>query len=391
MLKNNIISILLLFSITAFISGCGGGSNNDNPADNGGSSSNELNSGLQGSFFWSSYDGFSKKLDIPSGRWLEIPVIENWIDQNKDMHNIDRLYNSLTRFTNDGQFALKVIQDCDNEVGGVLDNIIAQCFVVFDLNNEAIIGEFKISPVTGRHLDSIALSNDGQNIAVLDRKNSERYRLRIYDLAGNEIDESFYSDRLLDEFVQVESLEWLPDGRLIFSYGPVIMRSVDPYSTSAKVLKVFSKTQGEPIHLRVSPDGEKIAYALKTDSTFVSLDSTLWVMDVDGDNSYQIVEALDSTQPEMNNPAWSQDGEQIVFQFGGVNGVSGTSPGLPSGLLVVPSDAIKASVSYKTSEISSNILRITSYYTPGRDDWSSVDDHRLRDSFPDGRVTWVLQ
>ena len=94
----------------------------------------------------------------------------------------------------------------------------------------------------------------------------------------------------------------------------------------------------------------------------------------------------------MNNPAWSQDGKWIVFQFGGVDGSSPTSPGVASGLLVIPSDGVKEPIDYDgVSKFSpDDIVRIFSYYTPGRDDWSVVDDHRLRDSFPEGRVTWVM-
>jgi len=392
MKAQKIILIMIFAGLLLMIQSCGGGTDDNKPLPGNAPPSGQLNGGLKGYFLWSGSEGRDERLNISTGRWRKNPVIQDWIEKNKEMRNINRTSASHIRFTNNGQFSLKVIKDCDWDVGGVLDEIMAQCIVVFDLENQSVISDFKVSPITGRSLYDIALSDDGQYIAILDAKNGDYYRVRIYDLSGREIDESLYSDRLDDEFVKVDGLEWLPDGRLIFAYGPVIMRSIDPFSTSAQPLKVFLPSQGEPIHLRVSPDGTKIAYALKTDSTLVSLDSTLWVMDVDGSNAYQLLEILDDNPPEMNNPAWSQDGKWIAFQFGGVNGVSLINPGVPSGLLVISSDGVKEPIDYDGVSNSSDdiIVRIFSYYTPGRDDWSVVDDHRLRDNFPEGRVTWVM-
>lgn len=395
MKAQNIILVMLFASLLLMIQSCGGGNGNDdnNPLLGDTPPSGQLNGGLKGYFLWSS-GGRNERLDLSTGRWRKIPVIQDWKEKNEDMDNIDDS-DSLTRFLNNGRFALKLINDCDLDAASLLNSEVVQCIAVFDLDSQSVISEFRLGPIVERSMDSIALSDDGQYIAILDNNNYDYYRVRIYDLGGNEIDESLYSERLNDEFVKIDSIEWLSDGRLIFAYGPTIMRSVDPLSTSARPLKVFLPSQGEPIHLRVSPDGTKIAYALKTDSTLVSLDSTLWVMDVDGSNAYQLVEFLDNNiniQPEMNNPAWSQDGKWIAFQFGGVDGVSPTNPGVPSGLLVIPSDGVKEPIDYDgVSKFSpDDVIRIFSYYTPGRDDWSVADDHRLRDSFPEGRVTWVM-
>ncbi len=307
MKKPNFLLSILFVSLLLIIQSCGGSSNE---ADNHPPSA-QLNSGLKGHFLWSSIDGENRRLDISTGRWHEIPVMQNWIDQNEGMRNIYGRNDSLTRFTNDGKFVLKVINDCDWDV-------MAQCFVVFDLDSEIVVNEFKISPISGYFMYSIALSDDGQYIAILDDNDSSsnQYRLRIYDIDGNEIDESFYSNRLVDEFVQVESVEWLSDGRLIFSYGPVIMRSTEPFSTSAKALKIFPESEGEPVDLRVSPDGTKIAYALIAAGIAIETQATPWIMDVDGSNAYPLVEA--SAQPELKTPVWSQDSQWIAFELVGV-------------------------------------------------------------------------
>ncbi len=394
---NLILTIPLAILLVVLQSSCGGGSKSDNdePGVSNPPPLDTLGATLEGNLLWGNYGGETAKLDISTRRWQKIPVIESWMEQNKDMRNIDGRNDSLTRFSNNGQFSLKVVQDCDRDVGGVLDNIIAQCIVVFDLTSQSVISDFKVSPITGSFLYEIALSDDGQYIAILDDNTYDQYRLVIFDLGGNKIGESFYSDRLVGEFVQVDALEWLPDGRLVFSYGSGIMRTTEPFSTSAKPLKIFSENQGEPVHLRVSPDGTKIAYALKTGTTLVSLESTLWVMDVDGSNAYQLVEALGNTQPEMNNPAWSQDGKWIVFQFGGVssgvNGDNGTYvPGVPSGLLVISSDGLKEPIDYDgVANSPDDIVRISSYYKSGGDRFVN-DADKLRDSFPRGRVTWVM-
>ncbi|MCF6211515.1 MAG: hypothetical protein L3K24_12795 [Gammaproteobacteria bacterium] len=391
MKAQNIILVMLFAGLLLMIQSCGSGNDDNNPLPGNTLPSGQLNGGLEGYFLWSNSDGRNERLDISTGRWRKIPVIQDWIEKNKEMRNINGIADSYTRFTNNGQFALKVIQNCDRDVGSVLDDIIAQCIVVFDLANQSVISDFKVSPITGSFLYEIALSDDGQYIAILDNNASDQYRVRIYDLSGNEIDESFYSDRLDDEFVKVDGLEWLPDGRLIFAYGPTIMLSIDLLSTSARPLKVFLPSQGKPIHLRVSPDGTKIAYVLKIGGP-ISWDSTLWVMDVkNGSNAYQLVKVLDDIlQPRMQSPAWSQDGKWITFEFGGFNGWDISNPGVPPGLLVISSDGVKEPIGSDGTSKSSpdDIVRIFSYYRFVLDDWSDVD--RLRDSFPEGRVTWVM-
>ena len=354
--------------------------------------SDNLNRGLQGYLLVSRY-GVDKKVDIATGQWSEIPTIKNWVDQHKDsIYNLYDLHSSLTYFTKNGRFALKVISNYNH---AFLDGDAKLYVVTFDLANSSVVSEFIITPPTGwdYFAESIALSEDGQHIALL-INDDEDYILRIYDLAGNRVSGTFYSYFLEGSFVKVDGLQWLPDGRLIFGYGRFIARTVSPYTTVAETFKQFPNPQ-EPIGLNVSPDGTKIAYALKT-KEMLTLIATIWIMNIDGTQERQIVGGPKSNPDEelpMNYPVWSEDGKWVLFEFGSVAGYGGENPGIIGARLAVPSNSIMEPVGLGEGEISSKIITVKSFWDYQKANGVNiiVSSQTLQSSFPPGStVAWIL-
>ena len=70
--------------------------------------------------------------------------------------------------------------------------------------------------------------------------------------------------------------------------------------------------QGPDGSLRVSPDGQRIAYLGWDDKGMSYSRDRLYVMNSDGSDSRELLEDLDRS---ISNPQWSEDGRRIFFQF----------------------------------------------------------------------------
>ncbi len=344
-----------------------------------------LNRGLSGRLLLSNYE---QALALSTGRYESIQQIHDWRRKNVGTinHVGDKSHN-WTRFSSNGRFILKVVENC-----WIKQPFAAiHCVAIFDTATGAI-DEFIINPEGHGFgsVESVAISRDGEHAAVFTNDDSAssagNYYLRIYDKSGNKIDGNSYDKG----FGEIGSLEFSPDNRIVFTYGKAILKT-PPLSSFGKPLKMFSGNE-RPIHLRVSPDGKRFVFALKTGGTSVSIQSTLWVLSSDGKRSHKLVEARGYTAenaPQMNNPAWSHDGRWIAFAFGGVSSYDSTNHGFAAGLLAVPSGSVNEPVGYSESEVSPRIVRLQSYYK--LKNGKILKSSTLKDSFPTDRVTWVAQ
>jgi Tol biopolymer transport system component len=92
-------------------------------------------------------------------------------------------------------------------------------------------------------------------------------------------------------------VEWLPDGRITFSGGTLVLDS-----DAGRVASVLKGPGG----LR-SPDGTKRAFFKYRESRQSS--GSIWVVDADGTNSRKVID----DNSEWAQLCWSPDGESILF------------------------------------------------------------------------------
>ena len=98
------------------------------------------------------------------------------------------------------------------------------------------------------------------------------------------------------------ALDWTPEGRLVYSWGPIASMNED--ETDRRVIRTFEELKGTntvPAVLQVSPDGKSIAYGIGNSGK----DRELWVMGIDGSNPVYLTEGYRLT--------WSPDSKRIAF------------------------------------------------------------------------------
>ena len=110
--------------------------------------------------------------------------------------------------------------------------------------------------------------------------------------------------------------DWLPDGRLIYSMGRTIFIT-SPYNTQGTPLKSFSKDEGIPHQLQVSPDGEQLAFTLLHGVAPISgfEKNSVWVMSIDNPSDLHKLATdghISDGNENIRSPVWSPDGKWIM-------------------------------------------------------------------------------
>lgn len=178
----------------------------------------------------------------------------------------------------------------------------------FELS-ESLIGAAKLSP-------------DRNLVAAIwrDESSAEDYgdeRLTVFSRSGQVLSRSPQKD--------VYSFDWLPDGRLVYTVGFSIYLGTHPNSAQGLPIKTFATSEGRPVSIAVSPDGNRIAFELTTDaspSPYVNYrNATVWLMNLDG-SGLRLLATSNANTPRINTPAWSPDGTMLAAVEGHISGVS---------------------------------------------------------------------
>ena len=348
------IQYILIITLLFLLNACGGGENPDEAGDPGKIGETfpavgNINPKLSGRVFVLSGAGtFGKILNLETGEYSDIPGMEEW-DSNDAYTGIAFV---SVHPNQDASITLETVQNCKprsrtglikddcvivrNDKGGITNDLS----ILQDIENTAKIsysGEFIVLPYE----------------KYSDYKNMS---LRIYDLMGKLISVNNLEEQHPDSF-DVPEFDWLPDGRLVYAMDQSIYITA-PYDTNGAVLKTFTKVEGEPIQLMASPDGTKLAFAMRTKgSSLIRNVGTVWVMSIENpDELYELAIVPNDDTPSITDPVWSPDGRWIMVVEGRFNVITGPPyrhPGVDTTpiLYAVPSDGVRVKLS-ETEETS---------------------------------------
>jgi hypothetical protein len=217
------------------------------------------------------------------------------------------------------------------------------------------------------------LSRDGMFIAVPIRDPSSALnprRLTIYTRDGAYVDAS-----PPDHDVTPKGFDWLPGNQLIYAADRGLYVS-NQASAQGQLWATFSEEEGQPDHLAVSPDGDRLALTLKTAVNWSAIHGTVWIVNLDASGYVQLATTPDTDDPNtaiddpvINFPMWSPDGRWIAVIEGAIGIINPPSPpseGYGSKLYIVPSDGENIMLSLDGQ---TDAIPVYSYYdevaTPG--------------------------
>jgi len=349
------IQYILIITLLFLLNACGGENFDqvvgpgiiDDPIP----SMDNINPKLSGRIYVMSGAGaFGKILILDTGEYINIPGLEEW-DSNDAYTGIA----FVSVFPNqDASTTLETVQNCKprSKSGLVKDD----CIIVHNdkgviTSDLSILQDIK---------NTARISYGGEHIAFAYEKYNDykNISLRIYDLMGDLISVNNLNEQYPDSF-DVPEFDWLPDDRLVYAFEQSIYITT-PYDTNGAVLKTFTKEQGEPIDLMVSPDGTKLAFAMRTDgSSQIRNVGTVWVMSIENpDDLQELAFVPNDDTPSITDPVWSPDGRWIMVVEGRFNVITGPPyrhPGVDTTpiLYAVPSDGVRVKLSEteKTSAV----------------------------------------
>ena len=318
MIQPSIPIVFVVCILTLLLSCDDGGGDTDRNIDD--YSSNEVNGNLSGYILLgSNHEGFMSILDLNSGKYSFVAAT------NESLLELDA-YPSM-----DGKTLAFAEDDCIRE--GLRSK---SCIYITDENGQMLqqierFGDFyeaKPSP-------------DGQVIAVRWKYGYTPdvvERLALFSRQGEFLEQT-------SKDVAWLGYAWLPDGRLVISSEQTIYLSDERHSVVGKAIKEFMPEQGRPIFLNASPDGEKVAFTLVTDSNPARRTGHVFVMNVDGTGLRQLTDVNNPGDENAMHPLWSPDGKWILV----INDKVGLGDiyhgvGLPGGLIAVQSDATKVNL-----------------------------------------------
>jgi hypothetical protein len=356
------------------VSSCGGGSGSSGSSatrsEQQSSNGSIINPGLEGRLivstraFGDDVDSVYS-MDLDTGRYSLIPNTD--FEAQRDRFPLS-LSDPRISISETNQLIAVSVEDCRSfSIGTNYTCLAVQDFdgnvlASFELLND--VGQAKLSP-------------DGRYLALF-RELADDW-LELYDLSGNLIDD-FSTDK--------GSFDWLPDGRLVFSYQRRALAITEPYmaeiDNDESVALPSEIEDGRIGFISASPDGRKIAFGIITDSTLTTTDATFWVFDRDTRRLRRLatIESSSLLDPMFSHSAWSPDGSQIAVLEGGFTGSGSDNPGGLPGLYILPTDAASPLVvSSNASERSEGVILVRGYREPDNDPDDRVYDGFFDDSF----------
>ncbi|MBT2969874.1 MAG: hypothetical protein B6D72_07835 [gamma proteobacterium symbiont of Ctena orbiculata] len=335
----NVIFLIAISSLF-FLPGCGGGggegggsSATDSQINQSDQAGQSINPGLAGKVV---LGGKGWVLDLTTGSYTRVPGVEAW-DERPEYLGIATV--EITSQAVAGGMVVETVNNC-RDSDSVYYNL--ECVRLYD-GSGAMFAGFTFS---GTIHEPVKISRDSRYLAVIREYdfNSSDYYLEIHDRENNQL----VSYTVISQGFALIDFDWLPDNRLVYTLGQSIY--VTPVlSTVGNPIIQFDSTQGEPVEVRASPDGERIAFVLKTYGTRVSTHGHAHTLDVNGNDLKRLAVVPGESDPHMKHPTWSPDGEWILLLEGEVGAADWFALGTPGTLYAVPADGTDVPLSMDTA------------------------------------------
>jgi hypothetical protein len=350
--KTRLLMILVMLQVV----GCGR-SDDDPNAPN--PTSSNFNGNVTGRIFLGNDDVGPWILDLKTGHYGRIPGVQ-WEDNPKYHHSAE--FSAYP--AHGGREFLETVEECKH-LGGF---DYRDCLVIHDSSGKIL----STLHVPNQTYGPAKLSRDGKFIAVPIRDPSSALnprKLTIFTRDGAYVDASPPNHN-----VTPKGFDWLPGNRLIYAAGNELFVT-GQVSAQGKLWARFTKDEGQPDHLAVSPDGKRLALTLKTAVNYVAIHGTVLVVNLDASGYVRLATTPDtddpnttSDDPVINLPMWSPDGKWIAVIEGAIGVISppSGSKGYGSKLYIVPSNGENIVL---TLDGQTEAIPVYSYYdevaTPG--------------------------
>lgn len=312
------IRSLGLFSLV-FLAACGGASSDDISPASGSLSGRHLFSTPIFDDAW--------YLDLSTGHYSPVPNLVWGDDENTGCDTGAPLFSVAPVRGSDRLLESRI--DClyTDDTSGIYGEISQ--FAIRSATGEFIEG-FQVILETGEFLYGPArLSPDGEHVAMTGSYNDDPglYHIQLFSTDGEWLAVSS------EDRIEGGNFDWLPDGRLIYASGQTVYIAAAG-SASGQTWLTFSKDDGEPGQLAVSPDGRQLALSLVSDrSSGVSVYGDIWIVDLQTAERRRLAYAPEADR--LNYPIWSPDGRWIGFLQ---NVASTAGPLAQAHYYIVPSD-----------------------------------------------------
>jgi len=235
-----------------------------------------------------------KLIDLPSGT-TSVPI---------GVGSGDRLVTPRS----DGSEYVELVDDCEFD----FDNAIsASCLVYWDRSGIKT-ADFSTRREMRESLPRV--SPDGSSLALFIEYDQQE--LVILDRAPVLIDMTRTG---------VDDAAWASDGSLYYTRESTVFRispnSLDDPSADQVILRIDPTVDGAAQEIAPSPDGRQLALTRITDSTLVSRDTSVWLMNSDGTDLRPFISGPnsngdgDGTGDNLLNPVWSPDGAWILVRL----------------------------------------------------------------------------
>ena len=154
------------------------------------------------------------------------------------------------------------------------------------------------------------------------RQLSTDRQLTVFDLKAEPIKQGSQLD---GELVLSNPAAWLPDGRYVYLAGNTLFVSSPDSPTSTEIATLpladndalGTRPVSTNTSMSVSPDGKRIAFSWREPRNN-SMDSHLWVVNIDGSGLRKLTAVPDPDSPldyRFGNPVWSPDGAWVAGVF----------------------------------------------------------------------------
>jgi hypothetical protein len=343
----NLKALSIVVTINVVLSlqvGCGGGAGGD---VNGGGSDNtgdNVNNAIYGQLFMgSSSEG--RLLDLSTGHYKEIPGVDWTGSMNADYHPSATHYATPSQ---DGEEFIEVVKDClsgDDPLSPFYD-----CIVIHSSDGN-IISSGKMPEDVSR---VARFSNNKEYFAFFYndwRDSSSNDELVIFDRNFQFVSRSRMDGKL------ARSFDWLNNGQIVYIHDQTIYVT-SPYSSDGAPLYTFSIDEGRPDYISASPDGSRIAFTLVTGGYTHAIHGTTWIMNTNGTDLHQLAYDPNSSNPIINYPAWSPNGDYILNMVGYIGSDVHGDEGTLGELFAIPSSSRNVELNNDGKD---GIVRIRSY------------------------------
>ena len=297
-------SSLIVVPLIAVLSGCSGESGfsvNDSLSNDGPGGGN-LNNGLSGRIYIGDSGSF---LDLRSGQTIELGG--SWLSPSMD---------GLEYVSVDEDFERRDVPDCN--FSQEFDQVSIYDAASGEVNDRfslpADIWDVRLSPnrqwVGAFYEDDTVCFNEEKQFTVFSRTGEVIIR------AAPDV---------------IRSFDWLPDNRLVISSRGGISVEETAGTLRFRQIADLNGIFGLPSKLSVDPTGTRVLFEMWTASpNFLSTvryrEATVWSVNIDGSDLRERVTSTNALQPDANTdprvnaPTWSPDGNWFLVTEGYVSG-----------------------------------------------------------------------